>query len=256
MTRSFLLPLLATALIGAGLATAAETNTPGSNPDAAQAETPAIAPWVRELSAIDANLRAKYISYIMLAKNSFQQEQWTECLSCLNSAETIFRGNPNVLSLRGACYAELGCYDDAERELGEALRQMPGNPATLMNLTTLDLKRGRWQECAERLKTMLASLPAGTGPELVDILRFRLYVALLKLGATEEAQQLAALADPVADSPFYYCTLAAKAYAGGDSDTGNQNMATAARIFKNTPLLHSYQKTMADAGLIHALGRS
>lgn len=234
-------------------ATAAETAN-GQPTAARDDEAPAIEPWVRELSAIDANRRAKYISLIMLAKRSFQQEQWTECLSCLNSAEAIFKGNPNVLNLRGACHTELACYDDAARELADALRLMPGDPATMMNLTTLDMKQGNWKECAERIRTMLANLPAGTGPELADILRFRRYVALLRLGATEEARQLAALADPLADSPYYYCTQAAAAYAKGDADAGNQNMAIATRIFRNTPVLRPYQKALIDAGLIHPLG--
>lgn len=215
---------------------------------------PEIQPWVRELSAINAARRTKYISYIILAKDSFQQGKWMECLSSLNAAEAIFQGNPNVLNLRGACHTELRCYEDAQRELEEALRLMPGDPATLMNLTTLDMKQARWKECAERLNGLLDQLPAGTPAELADILRFRLYIALLKLDRREEAAQLAGKADPLADSPFYYCTLAAKAYAEGDDETGNKNMETAARIFRNAPALQAYRKTMADAGLIHPIG--
>lgn len=215
---------------------------------------PEIQPWVRELSTIDATRRAKYISYIMLAKTSFQQGQWMECLSSLNSAESIFKGNPNVLNLRGACHTELLCYEDAARELEEALRLMPGDPATLMNLTTLDMKQGRWEECANRLDGLLGQLPSGTPPELADVLRFRLYISLLKLERGEEAGRLAEKADPLADSPFYYCTLAAKAYAAGDEETGNKNMETASRIFRDAAALQAYRKTMADAGLIHPIG--
>lgn len=254
---SLLLSMGALACTGWSAVSASEVTHPGPGPSAPGAtQTPVIEPWVRELSAIDSRLRAKYISYIMLAKSNFQQEQWVECLSCLNAAEAIFKGNPNVINLKGACHTELACYDDAARELAEALRLMPGDPATMMNLTTLDMKQGNWKACDERLRAMLANLPQGTGPELVDILRFRRYVALLKLGKGDEAQQLAALADPLADSPYYYCTLSAKAYAAGDADTGNQNMATATRIYNNTPVLRSYRKALIDSGLIHPLGGS
>ncbi len=213
-----------------------------------------IQPWVRELSMIDANRRSKYISYIMLAKRSFQQGQWMECLSCLNSAELIYKGNPNVLNLRGACHTELRCYEDAERELAEALRLMPNDPATLMNMTTLDMKRGQWKECADRVTGILEQLPAGTARELADILRFRLYVSLLKLNRSEDAERIASKTDPLADSPLYYCAQAAKAYMAGDEETGNKNLETAARIFRQTPALQAYRKTMTDAGLIHPIG--
>lgn len=250
MTPHLVPPLLAAAVLACLSLTLAGRDAAAQTPPAEME----IQPWVRELSALDANRRAKYISYIMLAKSSFQQGQWMECLSSLNSAESIFRGNPNVLNLRGACHTELRCYEDAARELEEALRLMPGDPATVMNLTTLDMKRGRWKECAERLKGLLGQLPAGTAPELADILRFRLYVALLKMEHMEEAARVAGNADPLADSPFYYCTLAAKAYAAGDEETGAKNMETAARIFRNTPALQPYRKTMSDAGLIHPIG--
>lgn len=250
MTPRFFIPLLPAAVLAClPLAVSGGDATEQAPPGEAE-----IQPWVRELSAIDATRRAKYISYIMLAKNSFQQGQWMECLSSLNAAEAIFSGNPNVLNLRGACHTELRCYEDAARELEEALRQMPGDPATMMNLTTLDMKRSLWKECVERLNRLLGQLPAGTPPELADILRFRLYIALLKLDRREEAERIAEKADPLADSPFYYCALAAKAYAAGDDETGNKNMETASRIFRDAPVMQTYRKTMADAGLIHPIG--
>jgi len=60
----------------------------------------------------------------------------------------------------GRLYAKKGEYEDAYRELGEALKADPASVPAMMLLALLDQERGEWEEAAELYKKALEADPS------------------------------------------------------------------------------------------------
>ncbi|MCC3158150.1 tetratricopeptide repeat protein [Hymenobacter sp. 15J16-1T3B] len=121
-----------------------------------QHELPAAQEAIEEALALDP-LEADYHHVLGLIR--FQRGQLQ---GALRAAEAGLAADPthvDCLGLRARCLSRLGRRDEAQADLGEALRQAPGDAGTYADLGWVALERGRAKEAAGHFREALRLKP-------------------------------------------------------------------------------------------------
>lgn len=205
--------------------------------------------WLQELSNLPKEQRQLYTSSFAKAKEAYASAKLAECESHLNSCEMIYRGNPNVWSLRASILIAQKRFDEAEPLMVKVCKEKPDDTITVFNLSLLSLGKGDYERCIEQTSELLKAVRFTESMQLQHSLKFRLLLAHLMLGQKDEAEKLVADVTPLDDSPLYYYSQAAFAIYRGDIDSAAKEITTADRIYHGEKYLLSYKQNLSFSRL-------
>lgn len=234
-----ILPLLS--FTGAALAqneTAAEEQPPVKTEDKTVPDD--MPQWMVGFTNLPEKERIKYLTLFQQAKDDFFARNWFSCLEKLDNAEQIYQGNPHIHTLRGSCYMEIGSYDTALAEYNKVEAIQPDDLTNKANIATLAMLQGKYENSIKLFREILDALPGDSNPELLNVLKFKIYASLVKMGKDQEAAKYAAEADILEDSPRFYFMEAVRYLQDKNMSKGIQSIRTAEKIFGSTPIFQTY----------------
>ncbi len=196
--------------------------------------------WMVGFTNLPEKERIKYLTLFQQAKDDFFARNWFSCLEKLDNAEQIYKGNPHIHTLRGSCYMEIGSYDTALQEYNKVEAIQPNDITNKANIATLAMLQGKYEESIKIFRQILETLPSDSTPELLNVLKFKIYTCLVKLGKDQEAAKYAAEADMMEDSPRFYFMEAVRYLQDKNMNKGIQSIRTAEKIFGSTPIFQTY----------------
>lgn len=208
--------------------------------------------WLAELSNLPREKRDEYIAYFTQAKQALAAGDWIGCDAAMNSCEFIFNKNPNIHNLRVVCYIEQKRLDDATEAMEKAKKEMPDDPATIVNIATLHMAKKDFRSCITEMTAVLEDRQYNISTEVRDILTFRIFLCRLMLGELSEAQDLVAELTPISDTPLFYFSRAAVCLYLKDAEGARTDLQSAANIFSQSGLLIPYQRALLSCDLTQA----
>lgn len=113
--------------------------------------------------------------------------RFTEAVNIASQALTVFPGNADVLTARGAAYMLLGKLSEAHEDFATAVQQSPEKPSPRFLLALSDYKRGEYEASAVILK---AAIQAGIAD---SDLHYLLAECMLKLNPTKSQDAIVEL---------------------------------------------------------------
>lgn len=242
---------------------------PGAPPPAPVAEDDLVVPeWKLEYDSLSDANKEQYLKHLVEADRLFKQKRIFETLNEVAQAEKVFDQGPALLNLKGACYVEFRNFERAREIFARAYdlqkvyldgieevndeqrrKRMEHVLDILFNIAEMDFVMGNWQECHERLETILPAMaPRDVG--MSRLVEFKLMLCKVKLGRLEEARELAEKYDYLDDNPYYYYANAAIAYHDGDKEAAERWRASARKVFRNPAALAPWEDTMIEFGYI------
>lgn len=217
---------------------------------AAQEEAAEIPQWLADLSNLPRDERTEYINTFTAAKMALAKGDWVTCDTLLTTCELIFSGNPHISNMRAVCYIEQKRFADAQVEVNKAKKELPDDPTTLVNIATLHMAQGEYQACVNEMTELLDAYGYSVHPDVLDILKFRIFLSCLMLGDETKALDLVQDVSPLSDTPLYYYSRAAVCLFKKDLSGAKGDLQSAARIFNNTPTkLIPYQRALLNCNM-------
>lgn len=210
-------------------------------------------PFQQEFLNLPQEKREEFEKKLAEAQRLFSQKRVFETLEKVAEASAIFSNSPDLVNLEGACQVEFRNFDNAMTLFKKADALAPNQPTIVFNIAELNFVTRNWAAAEETLNQVLkmsGETPVGNDLQLSRLVEFKLLLSKIKLGKTEEAEQLAAKYDYLDDSPFPYYAEAAMKFAANDEISAEAAMQRAGRIFQNPAVLAPWQDTMIEFGYI------
>ena len=208
-----------------------------------------ISKWLADFSNLPKSDRAEYITLFRQAKQAYIIGDWAVCYGLLSQCEFIYNKNPHVWNLRAVCLIAQKNYTEAEQELNKAIRELPHDETTLMNIANLHMGKGEFRQCIEQLRKLIDSLPEPQSPSLIDILLFRIFLCHLMLGEQKEARAVISHLNPLSDTPLYYYSQAALHISRGKRTQARQDIQAADTIYAKGNATLPYLRAIQASGL-------
>ena len=135
---------------------------------------------------------------------------------------------------------EIGSYETALEEYNKVEAILPNDLTNKANIATLAMLQGKYADSIKLFRQILDALPGDSNPELINVLKFKIYTCLVKTGDKEEAAKYADEADMMEDSPRFYFMEAVRNLQDKNTSKGIQSIRTAEKIFGSTPIFQTY----------------
>lgn len=262
------LPIIAVALLGLGpLLPAQESDNRNAAPAISDEDT-IVPDWQLAFKGLAKTERSAYAKHIVEASRLFNQKRIIEALNEVAEAIKLFEQGPAALNLLGACHVEFRNFDKArdafEKALelqGQFLKNLEGvkgvarhrrmRPVVniLFNLAEMDFVTRKWQDCHDRILTILPEI-APENLSMGRLVEFKLLLCKIKLDQIDEARKLADKYDYLDDNPFHYYANAAMAYHDKDDSAAERWRASARRIFRYPQILAPWEDTLIEFGYV------
>ncbi|RYD60131.1 MAG: hypothetical protein EOP83_20160 [Verrucomicrobiaceae bacterium] len=207
----------------------------------------------QEFSNLPKEKREEFIKKLTEAQRLFGQKRVFESISMANEAAAIFKNQPDLQILLGACQVEFRNFDKAMEHFKEADKLTPGAVGILFNIAELNFVTKDWaaaEKNFEKVLLLTSKSKLSSDFQLARLAEFKLLLSKLKLGKKDEAAKLAKKYDYLDDSPYPYYAEAAIAFSENRDVEAEGAMARGARIFANPDIISSWQDTMMEYGYI------
>lgn len=200
-----------------------------------------------DIQNLTADKRKEYYTKLFKAQTLFNQKRIFETLSELAEVQKIYPNDPASLNIQGACYVEFRNFQKARTAFSNALKAHPENPNVLFNLAEIAFVTHQWQEAHDNLSALLKDQ---SNLSMRDLIRFKILLCKIKLGAVDEAQELAEKTSFLDDSPLHYYANAAIDYSKDQPAKAEAWLSRCSSIFTDPRLIAPWQDTLIEFGYI------
>ena len=200
-----------------------------------------------DLDNLTAEKRKEYYTKLFKAQTLFNQKRIFETLAEINEVHKIYPNDPSSLNIKGACYVEFRNFDKARSAFQQALKAHPENPNVLFNLAEISFVTHRWEDAHDRLSALLQE---NANPTMSELIKFKILLCKIKLGAIEEAQAFTNETSFLDDSPLHYYANAAMAYSNDEAVAAEKWLGRASGVFRNAGKIAPWQDTLIEFGYI------
>ncbi|TAG10770.1 MAG: hypothetical protein EAZ42_02705 [Verrucomicrobia bacterium] len=243
-----LISLLLTAVISHAQPAVEATPTPEVTPE--QAEQPKkLTPTQEKFLNLPEESRKDFAKHIGEASRYFQQKRIFEAMEEIRLAELIFSDSPQLLNLKASCFVEFRDFKNGEFWFKAALALDPNSTNIKFNVAEVYFVTGQWAKAVPLYEEIMQVMP----PENIiqgRLVEFKKLLCLKKLGRHDEVKILAEKYDFLDDSPFYYYSKAALAFADGDELKAEEWLGIARRIFTDPNTIAAWDDTLVEFGYI------
>lgn len=200
-----------------------------------------------DLENLTAEMREDYYMKLFKAQTFFNQKRIFETLAQIDEIHKIYDKDPSSLNIKGACYVEFRNFDKARDCFNKALEAHPENPNVLFNLAEIAFVTHQWQEAHDELSKLLKEQ---ANPTMNELIRFKILLCKIKLGALEEAQNLTDGTSFLDDSPLYYYANAAMEYSKDKPTKAEKWLSRGSTVFTDQRQVAPWQDTLIEFGYI------
>lgn len=179
-----------------------------------------------------------------------------ESLEKLNEVEAITGDFHIVANMRGAIYTKMGILKSARTEFEKAAKMTEGQPREhfhpRFNLAEIDFVEKKWAESRKAFSELLAK---GEVPDTGTrrLMEYKILICALQEKQFDQAKEMAAKFDPYDhDSPAYYFSMAAAAFAQDKKEEAEEWLGSAAKIYPKE-LNDVYQDSLVEVGWLQTL---
>lgn len=164
------------------------------------------------------------VAYVRSAQ-AFARNDLEGALKYLDTADQAKPNQANNANLRGAIYTRQRDWVKAEAAFRESLRLQPDMPMAQFNLGEVLFLNDKYAEARERFQIFLNSQPKN------DLGSYKIYLCDLLGGNQAKANEFLNQLQPSPNSPLYYFSKAAEAFAKQDKTAGMEFVSSAYRIY-------------------------
>ena len=164
------------------------------------------------------------VSYVRSAQ-AFSRNDLEGALKYLDAADQAKPNQANNANLRGAIYTRQRDWVKAEAAFRDSLRLQPDMPMAQFNLGEVLFLNNKYTEARERFQIFMNSQPSN------DLGSYKIYLCDLLGGNQSKAAEFLGHLQPSPNSPLYYFSKAAEAFARQDKAAGMEFVSSAYRIY-------------------------
>jgi len=164
------------------------------------------------------------VAYVRSAQ-AFARNDLDGALKYLDAADQAKPNQANNANLRGAIYTRQRDWVKAEAAFRDSLRLQPDMPMAQFNLGEVLFLNNKYTEARERFQIFLNSQPKN------DLGSYKIYLCDLLGGDQAKANEFLNQLQPSPNSPLYYFSKAAEAFAKQDKTAGMEFVSSAYRIY-------------------------
>src|SRR6185369_4877932 len=147
-----------------------------------------------------------------------------------------------TLNLRGEILMQQGQFDNAEAAFKKAAKLDPKLRDAQYNLAQIPFKKKEYAKARDRFETLYKRIPGGEKNQAAELIKFKIYMALLMDGKESRAHSMMEEFQFTGDTPALYYAQAAWEYKHNNSQKAEDWTNSANKIY--SPALNS---VFADA---------
>ncbi len=174
-----------------------------------------------------------------------------EALERILEAERIYPDFFALYNIKGAAYTKVRDFEKATACFEKCLELNPESTEARFNLAEMSFVQKDFDAALGKFRKLLADnprFPARTR----NLVRYKIYLVLLKSGKTEEAEKLLSEFNYMSDTPEYYFANAAKAFEADDKAGARDWLKSASRIYDRS-LQDLFVDSLVELGYIETL---
>jgi len=192
-------------------------------------------------------------NHLKQASSLISRDRLLESFGEIEKAEKIFPNYPTIFNLRGAAWVRLKEIDKARASFRKALAINPDAFDVKFNLAELDFVEHKFAPALKAFTAITKEYPKLPTAQY-DLVQYKKHICHLRLGQEKKADAIQKAFSYTDDSPAYYYTRIAKAYAANDSDEAASWLQSAANIF--APEQNQiYLDALIEMGWVRALDK-
>src|SRR5215831_232996 len=176
------------------------------------------------------------------SQQAFRQRDFATALKLVDEADKADPNQPATLNLRGEILMQQAQFDDAEAAFKKAAKLDPKLRDAQYNLAQIPFKKKEYAKARDRFDTLYKRIPGGDKNQAAELIKFKIYMALLMEGKESRAHSMMEEFQFTGDTPALYYAQAAWEYKHNNAQKAEDWTNSANKIY--SPALNS---VFADA---------
>lgn len=251
----YILPLLCLILSLSALraqvsATPEATESSISDPHALTGSQSAIQ---AKLEALPTEQQEKFRAHLKQASDLIGRDRLLEAFREIDEAEKIFPDYPALYNLRGASWVRLKEIEKARKAFAIAQSLNPDAFDVRFNLAELLFVERKFEQAMKSFQEITDKFPKLPSAQY-DLIEYKKQICHLQLGQEEKARKIKESFSYTDDSPAYYYSKAAEAYANNDEGDATGWIQSASNIYQPGEN-QLYLDSLIEMGWVQALDK-
>src|SRR5262252_7759507 len=183
------------------------------------------------------------------SQQAFRQRDFATALKLVDEADKADPNQPATLNLRGEVLMQQGQFDDAEAAFKKAAKLDPKLRDAQYNLAQIPFKKKEYAKARDRFETLYKRIPGGDKNQAAELIKFKIYMALLMDGKESRAHSMMEEFQFTGDTPALYYAQAAWEYKHNNAEKAVDWTNSANKIY--SPALNSiFADAFYDVGWV------
>ena len=165
------------------------------------------------------------------SQQAFRQRDFTTALKLVDEADKVDANQPATLNLRGEILMQQGQFDNAEAAFKKAAKLDPKLRDAQYNLAQIPFKKKEYAKARDRFETLYKRIPGGEKNQAAELIKFKIYMALLMDGKESRAHSMMEEFQFTGDTPALYYAQAAWEYKHNNAQKAEDWTNSANKIY-------------------------
>jgi tetratricopeptide (TPR) repeat protein len=165
------------------------------------------------------------------SQQAFRQRDFVTALKLVDEADKADPNQPATLNLRGEILMQQGQFDNAETAFKKAAKLDPKLRDAQYNLAQIPFKKKEYAKARDRFETLYKRIPGGEKNQAAELIKFKIYMALLMDGKESRAHSMMEEFQFTGDTPALYYAQAAWEYKHNNAQKAEDWTSSANKIY-------------------------
>src|SRR6476661_5579022 len=165
------------------------------------------------------------------SQQAFRQRDFATALKLVDEADKVDANQPATLNLRGEILMQQGQFDKAEAAFKKAAKLDPKLRDAQYNLAQIPFKKKEYAKARDRFETLYKRIPGGEKNQAAELIKFKIYMALLMDGKESRAHSMMEEFQFTGDTPALYYAQAAWEYKHNNAQKAEDWTSSANKIY-------------------------
>src|SRR6058998_2343864 len=181
------------------------------------------------------------------SQQAFRQRDFATALKLVDETDKANPNQPATLNLRGEILMQQGQFDDAEAAFKKAAKLDPKLRDAQYNLAQIPFKKKEYAKARDRFETLYKRIPGGEKNQAAELIKFKIYMALLMDGKESRAHSMMEEFQFTGDTPALYYAQAAWEFQHNNAEKA-ADWATSANKIYSSALNNVFADAFYDVG--------
>ncbi len=165
------------------------------------------------------------------SQQAFRQRDFVAALKLVDEADKLDPNQAATLNLRGEILMQQGQFDNAEAAFKKAAKLDPKLRDAQYNLAQIPFKKKEYAKARDRFETLYKRIPGGEKNQAAELIKFKIYMALLMDGKESRAHSMMEEFQFTGDTPALYYAQAAWEYKHNNAQKAEDWTNSANKIY-------------------------